>query len=362
MVVPSSVGHALRLAFDRGVHVAASAIHMLPANHPKRHGVTVIHDVAYKPTGSRDHLLDVYLPEDGGPGRASAPSPPSPRPDEDAGRPHGSPAGPDEGEASLPAGLVQNGLRPAVMYVHGGAFCMLSKDTHRVMAMPFAKRGYVVFNINYRLGPVHKYPAPLEDATDALLWVQANAARYGADPDRLILAGESAGANLVTALTYLATHDTSEPFGKALRAAAPRIRAAAPIYGFLDLQDLHRLTDRPRVPEWAKREILTAASSYVGKPIHEGANRHPLASPLRLFEADPVEGSPVLPPFFLACGTADLLLDDSRRLEAAVERRGGTAELHVFHGEIHGFNAMHWRPAAKAKWRALFHFLHKSGV
>ena len=347
MVVPSSVGHALRLAFDRGVHVAASAIHMLPANHPKRHGVTVIHDVAYKPTGSRDHLLDVYLP------------------DEDAGRPHGSPAGPgdaSQGDASLPAGLVQNGLRPAVMYVHGGAFCMLSKDTHRVMAMPFAKRGYVVFNINYRLGPVHTYPAPLEDATDALLWVQANAARYGADPDRLILAGESAGANLVTALTYLATHDTKEPFGKALRAAAPKIRAAAPIYGFLDLQDLRRFTDRPKVPEWAKKEILTAASSYVGKPIEEGAARHPLASPLRLFEADPEGSTAALPPFFLACGTADLLLDDSRRLEAAVERRGGTAELHVFHGEIHGFNAMHWRPAAKAKWRALFHFLHKSGV
>ena len=347
MVVPSSVGHALRLAFDRGVHVAASAIHLLPANHPRRHGVSVIHDVAYKPTGSRDHLLDVYLP------------------DEDAGRPHGSSAGSDDasqGDASLPAGLVQNGLRPAVMYVHGGAFCMLSKDTHRVMAMPFAKRGYVVFNINYRLGPVHTYPSPLEDATDALLWVQANAARYGADPDRLILAGESAGANLVTALTYLATHDTKEPFGKALRAAAPKIRAAAPIYGFLDLQDLRRFTDRPKVPEWAKKEILTAASSYVGKPIEEGAARHPLASPLRLFEADPIEGSPVLPPFFLACGTADLLLDDSRRLKAAVERRGGTAELHVFHGEIHGFNAMHWRPAAKAKWRALFHFLHTSGV
>lgn len=352
MVVPSSVGHALRLAFDRGVHVAASAIHLLPANHPRRHGVSVIHDVAYKPTGRRDHLLDVYLPDD------------------DAGRPHDSarqassesaPPG-SEGDASAPPGLVQDGLRPAVMYVHGGAFCMLSKDTHRVMAMPFAKRGYVVFNINYRLGPVHTYPAPLEDATDALLWVLANARRYGADPDRLILAGESAGANLVTALTYLATHDTLEPFGKALRAAAPKIRAAAPIYGFLDLQDLHRLTDRPKVPEWAKREILTAASSYVGKPIHEGANRHPLASPLRLFEADPIEGSPVLPPFFLACGTADLLLDDSRRLKAAVERRGGTAELHVFHGEIHGFNAMHWRPAAKAKWRSLFHFLHRAGV
>ena len=349
MVVPQSVGHALRLAFNRGVHVAAGAIHLLPRNHPERHGVTVIRDVAYKPTGLTDHLLDVYLP------------------DEDAGvpKPHArhttSGATPDPAD-DIPHGLVQDGLRPAVMYVHGGAFCMLSKDTHRVMALPFAKRGYVVFNVNYRLGPVHTYPAPLQDVTDALLWVLANAKRYGADPSRLVLAGESAGANLVTALTYLATHDTSEPFGKALRAASPNIRAAAPIYGFLDLQDLHRFTERPKVPEWAKKEVLTAAISYVGRPLSENAKRHPLASPLRLFEADPETASPRLPPFFLACGTADMLLDDSRRLKAAVEKRGGSAELHVFHGEIHGFNAMHWRPAAKAKWRSLFHFLHKAGV
>lgn len=319
------VGHVLRRAFDRSVHVAARAIQSLPQNHPKRHGVRVIHDLPYKSTGSVDHLLDVYMPED-----------------------------------DLPEGQ----LRPTVMYVHGGGFCMLSKDTHRVMALPFAKRGYVVFNINYRLGPTHLYPAPLEDACAALLWVLANARRYGADPDRLILAGESAGGNLVTALTYLATHDFDAPFAREVRAASPNIRAAAPIYGFLDLQDLDRHLKRPRVAEWAKREVLTAASSYVGKPATEMASRYPLASPLRLFEADPIEGAPLskLPPFFLACGTADLLLDDQRRLQAAIEKRGGTAELHVFHGEVHGFNAMTWRPAAKAKWRALFHFLHKAGV
>ncbi len=317
------VGHVLRRALDRGVHAAARAVYLLPHNHPKRHGVRVQRDIPYKPTGSSYHLLDVYAPED------------EPAPGE---------------------------LRPTVMYVHGGGFSLLSKDTHRVAALPFAKRGYVVFNINYRLGPVHTYPAPLEDAADALRWVQANARRFGADPGRIILAGESAGGNLVTALAYMATHDTDEPFGRALRAAAPEIRAVVPIYGFLDLQDLERLTGRPKVPGWAKQEAITAASSYVGAPISEGAARHPLASPLRLFEADPLEGAPALPPFFIACGTADMLLDDSRRLDAAIRKRGGTSELHVFHGEVHGFNMMIWRPAAKAKWRALFHFLQRAGV
>ena len=330
MVVPPSFGIALRRAFDRGVHVAAQAVYSLPRAHPKRHGVRVLRDIPYLPTGLTDHLLDVYLPDDGEPAPSTA----------------------------APSGE----LRPAVVYIHGGAFCMLSKDTHRVMAMPFAKRGYVVFNINYRLGPVHTYPAPLEDAAAALRWVIENARSYGADPDRIILAGESAGANLVTALTYIATHPTEEPFARALHAAAPRIRAAIPIYGLLDLTDMARFTARPRVPEWAKREVLTAATSYLGKPVDAAARRYPLASPLRLFEADPPPDARPLPPFFIACGTADMLLDDSRRLKAALDRRGAQATLEVFHGEVHGFNAMIWRPAAKAKWRALFQFLSHAAL
>lgn len=328
MQVSARVGHVLRRAFDRGVHAAAQAVYLLPSARPVRHGVRVVRDVPYLPSGRRDHLLDVYLPEEAPAGAPGAPEP----------------------------------LRPAVLYVHGGAFCMLSKDTHRVMAMPFARRGYVVFNINYRLGPVHTYPAPLEDAASALRWVLDNARFYGADPERLVLAGESAGANLVSALAYMATHPTDEPFGRALHARAPGIRAVAPIYGLLDLHDLRRFTSRERLPDWAKRELLTAAASYVGRPIAEGARRHPLASPLRLYEAAPPEGARPLPPFFIACGTADVLLDDSRRLKAALERRGARAELHVFPGEVHGFNAMVWRPAAKAKWRALFRFLEEAHV
>ena len=43
---------------------------------------------------------------------------------------------------------------------HGGGFSMLSKDTHWLMAMMFARRGYVVFNVNYRLAPQWPYPPP----------------------------------------------------------------------------------------------------------------------------------------------------------------------------------------------------------
>ena len=56
-----------------------------------------------------------------------------------------------------------------------------------MMAVTFARRGYLVLNINYRLGPVHTYPRPLKDAMSAFEWVLDNGARYGADTDRIAL-------------------------------------------------------------------------------------------------------------------------------------------------------------------------------
>jgi acetyl esterase len=309
----------LRRAFDRAVHRAAAigyAIH--PAGNPRRHGVTVAHDLAYRETGRRAHRLDVYRP-------------------------------------------VGPGLRPAILYVHGGAFSMLSKDTHRVMALALASRGYVVFNINYRLGPKHRYPAPLEDAAAALLWVMDHAAEHGADPERLVLAGESAGANLVTALAYAATHPRPEPFAHALFERRPSLRAVLAIYGMHDVVDPQRLWRSPRRakrwPLWIKRELVAAARAYVGRPKGDLDAHAPLASPLRRICEPPAPGARPLPAFFLAVGTRDPLLDDSRSLREALAARGVPCDLKIYPGEIHGFNAMIWRRAAREKWNAVYSFL-----
>ncbi len=304
----------IRRTIDQGVHLASRVIYALPVAHPGLYGVDVEYDVAYRDTGSRAHKLDVYRPSG-------------------AGRP------------------------PAIMYVHGGAFSTLSKDTHRVMALNLAARGYVVFNINYRLGPTHGYPAPLEDAAAALGWVETNAARYGADPTRIVLAGESAGANLVTALATIAIEPRPEPFARTIFDRNPPIRAVLAIYGLLDLHDIHRFTTHPRLKPWLKAMIVDAGTAYVGRPIRERALDAPLASPLRILAAAPSDLARTPPPFFAAAGTADPLLDDSRRLLAAVEGRGGLCRLEIFPGEIHGFNALVWRKAALDKWRAVSEFL-----
>jgi acetyl esterase len=173
-----------------------------------------------------------------------------------------------------------------------------------------------------------------------------------------MLAGESAGANLVTALAYCATHPRPESFAHAVYDADLRLRGVLPIYGLLDLHELERF-DHPRLSPLLKIAIHRAAAAYVGRPVRENAPRCPLASPLRLLAEPPPPGARALPPFFAACGTADPLLCDSKRLKEVIEARGASCELSVHPKEIHGFNAMIWRRAARAKWRAAFRFISR---
>jgi acetyl esterase len=310
---------ALRAAaMNRAVHAAARVRYAMPDAHPKKHGVAVLRNVVYGPTSSPAHKLDVYVP------------------------------------------LLMSKPRPIVMYVHGGGFSMLSKDTHRVMAMAFARRGYIVFNINYRLGQKNAFPAPLDDCAEALVWVHRHAAEYGGDPNRLVLAGESAGGNLVAALALACASRLDTPFLKRVYDANISPVATIATYPFADVTTFLRVQDHPRVPRWAKHMTFDAAASYVGAHVYDVSQISQLASPLLMMEAMASESRTTarpLSPFFLAVGTKDPLIEDSRRMKRALDDLGVECELHISPGEIHGFDAMVWRPEARRKWKRVHEFL-----
>ncbi len=299
---------------NRAIHAFARVRFAMPDAHPSRFDVAIRRDLPYRPTDDRAHTLDVYMPTR------------TPKP------------------------------LPTILYVHGGGFSMLSKETHRVMALAYARRGYLVFLINYRLGPKHLFPAPLEDAAEALLWVRDNCAYFGGDPTRIAIAGESAGANLVTALALAASSRRPEPYARKVFDANVKLRAAVATYGFLDLESLDHYETNPRLSARLKDLVLHAAASYVGLDVKAGAAASPLASPLLVLERAEKLDRP-LPPFFADAGTRDPLLGDSRRLKAAVEQHGGTCELHIAPGEIHGYDALVWRGPAREKWRRVHEFL-----
>ena len=301
-----------------GFFKTASAIGRLhPMSRPERHDVEVVRDVPYEDTGLAEHRLDVYRPR------------------------------------GLPGPL------PVLLYVHGGAFRILSKDTHWIMALAFARRGFLVLNISYRLAPKHPFPAAIADAASAYVFAVREAATWGGDPRTLVLAGESAGANLVTSLAISACWDRDEPHAKAVRETGIVPRAVLPACGLLQVTNPERFSSMygGKLSPFFLDRIEEASGAYLRKVRGDvGSRELDLADPLVALEraAPPVRP---LPPFFAVCGTADPLIDDTRRLAAALDRLGGRCEARYYEGEIHAFHAFVFRKAARRCWRDTFRFL-----
>ncbi|WP_087691008.1 MULTISPECIES: alpha/beta hydrolase [unclassified Pandoraea] len=86
---------------------------------------------------------------------------------------------------------------PLVVFFHGGGWVVGDVDTHGTMAAFLAQDGDVaVLSVDYRLAPEHSFPAPVDDAREALAWAAEQRVRLGVSPDRLAVAGDSAGGHL----------------------------------------------------------------------------------------------------------------------------------------------------------------------
>ncbi|MBI2375428.1 MAG: alpha/beta hydrolase [Deltaproteobacteria bacterium] len=283
---------------------------MLPIAHPRLHDVRRIRNLAY----GRDpaHRYDVFLP------------------------------------------LHAPGRRPVVVYVHGGGFHAMSKDTHWLLGLIFARRGYVVFNLDYRLAPKHRFPAALEDLTSALAVIEREAAQYGGDPSQLILAGESAGANLVTSLTIATCFRREESFARVLFERGHVPRAVIPMCGILQVSNPGRLL--PKLNRFYEQDLVVGcAANYLPR-----SGDSALADPVRMLER--LEPDRPLPPFFVSAGTKDPLFEDSERLAAALTKLGVEHRARFFEGEIHAFQALVFRRAARRHWRELFSDLESFGL
>ncbi|MBM4360308.1 MAG: alpha/beta hydrolase [Deltaproteobacteria bacterium] len=305
------LGAAVVDGFFRGASKLGS---LHPNARPERHGVAVTRDVAYGSLGP-PHTLDIYRPRDA------------------------------------------RGPLPVVLYIHGGGFRILSKDTHWVMGLAFARQGYLVFNVNYRLAPEHPFPAAFEDVCEAYRWVVEHATEYGGDLGRLVVAGESAGANLTSSLTLATCFRREEPSARRVFETGVVPRAWLPYCGVLQVSDIERLRRRwPHMSEFITDRLVEVSLAYVGdEPERHGASLE-LADPLCVLEGE-VRPERPLPPCFATCGTRDPLVADTQRLAAALASRAVPHEAHYYPGELHAFHALVWRPHARRCWRDTFRFL-----
>lgn len=100
---------------------------------------------------------------------------------------------------------------PLLVYFHGGGWIGGSVDTVENICRGIADRaGCIAINVDYRLAPEHRFPAGLEDCYAAVEWAHAKGRDLGGDPERLVVAGDSAGGNLATVCCLLA-HERHGP-------------------------------------------------------------------------------------------------------------------------------------------------------
>ena len=206
-------------------------------------GVVVTKDVAYGPHPR--NILDIYKPS-----RGSSPS-------------------------------------PVVIFVHGGAYVGGDKSYYGNVTTWFARQGVIGVNATYRLAPSAKWPAATEDIAGMVKWTRENAARFGGDPNRIVLIGHSAGATHVanyifnrslqpsggpgvagTVLIsgrYRLSYDPADPNGKAMQAYFGEDALA---YG--DRSAITHIKDAARIPlftviaeyELAGLDIMVPMKTY----------------------------------------------------------------------------------------------------
>ncbi|MGE0278793.1 MAG: alpha/beta hydrolase [Nitrospiraceae bacterium] len=202
----------------------------------------------------------------------------------------------------------------AIVYLHGGGYVIGSVESYRDMCeRPSRAAKACVLAVDYRLAPEHPFPAAVDDAVSAYRWVLAR----GIKPNRIAIAGDSAGGALTLALMFVIKQE-----GGALPACA------VPMSPWVDLEhtgETFRTMDAVE-PMCHKATLEGCAKLY----LPSGDVRNPLAAPIY----GDFKG---LPPLFVPVGGHETLLDDARRVTALAQAAGVPVELKIYDRQIHVF-------------------------
>lgn len=125
-------------------------------------------------------------------------------------------------------------LRPAIIFVHGGAWKGGNREIYHYYCVKLAEKGYVVATVSYRLSDVAPFPAAVQDVKCAVRWMRANAERLHVDPNRIAMAGGSAGGHLSMMAGYVTDNPELEGTGGNPDESS-RIQAVVNFYGPTDL-------------------------------------------------------------------------------------------------------------------------------
>ncbi len=209
--------------------------------------------------------------------------------------------------------------RPALVQVHGGGWLIGFKDRQGQLLMRrLAARGWVCFNVDYRLSPAATFPDHLVDVKRAVAWIREHAEDYGIDPDFVAITGGSAGGHLAT-LTALTANDPA--YQPDFEGTDTSVQAAVPFYGVYDFTNRNHVWPDETLP-WFLEPIVMKA--------------HLADAPEAFAKASPIDQvGPDAPPFFVIHGELDVLapIEDAREF---VDRLRAVSKSPVYFLELRG--------------------------
>jgi acetyl esterase/lipase len=230
----------------------------------------------------------------------------------------------------------QNDL--VILYIHGGGYAAGSIKSHEALAAELSRESKArVLLIDYRLAPEHVFPAAIVDSTKAYRWLIS---KEGILPNNVIIGGDSAGGGLTIA-TLVKLRDEGDNLPAGAFCLSP----------WADLANTGETiqTNADRDPFVAPRDLAELSKLYCG---NKNA-KNPLISPLY---AD-LSG---LPPLLIQVGTAEILLDDSRRVADRAIEAGVDVQLEIWEDMIHVFAAFgQWAPEGKEGIEQIGKFIQK---
>ncbi len=221
-----------------------------------------------------------------------------------------------------PAELAASAAAPCIYWLHGGGMVMGDRFTNLDIPLDWLERfGAVVVTLDYRLAPEVQGTTPVEDCYSGLEWVAGHAAELGIDPKRLVVAGASAGGGLTAGMTLMA-RDRGGP------AIAAQVLICPMLDHRNDTASSRQYAEGPAT--WTRAANSFGWEALLGTATTVSAYASPaLASDL---------GG--LPPSFIDTGSAELFRDEDATYASRIWAAGGVAELHVWPGGFHGFDAL----------------------
>lgn len=196
-----------------------------------------------------------------------------------------------------------------VVWIHGGGFISGRRSDIENYLKVLAGRGFTVVNLDYSIAPEARYPTPVRQVNAALGFVSREGGRLGLNPDRLILAGDSAGAQIAAQVALL----HADPDYAARTGIIPAIRRKQIVGAvlFCGPYDLDLMGDG-----WFTR---TTTWAYSGRRDHRGDADFQLMSVVKHVTAN-------FPPSFISAGNGDPLLPHSLALVEALRGQGVTVD------------------------------------